>query len=67
MLNNTERADSAALIFNRVPKSGSEMLWGLIDKLQVPYAVYIKKINASTKEVETRRGLMRPFVVNGLR
>ena len=32
-LNNTKYANQSFLIFNRVPKAGSETLWSLIDKL----------------------------------
>ena len=35
MLNNTLSSDESYLIFNRVPKAGSEMLWGLINKLAI--------------------------------
>ena len=33
LLNNTILSDNSYLVFNRVPKAGSEMLWSLIDKL----------------------------------
>ena len=32
---NNSRLEDDALIFNRVPKAGSEMMWALIDQLQV--------------------------------
>ena len=32
-VNTTHRGDQEALVFNRVPKAGSEMMWSLIDKL----------------------------------
>ena len=32
-LNNTKYANQSFLIFNRVPKAGSETLWGLLDIL----------------------------------
>ena len=33
LLNNTLSSDESYLIFNRVPKAGSEMLWDVINKL----------------------------------
>ena len=33
LLNNTIESDQSYLIFNRVPKAGSEMLWTLINSL----------------------------------
>ena len=33
ILNNTIISDQSYLVFNRVPKAGSEMLWTVIDKL----------------------------------
>ena len=35
LLNNTLSSDESYLIFNRVPKAGSEMLWSLINKLSI--------------------------------
>ena len=35
ILNNTIVSDQSYLVFNRVPKAGSEMLWTLIDILSV--------------------------------
>jgi hypothetical protein len=32
-LNNTQFANQSGMIFNRVPKAGSETIWGLIDLL----------------------------------
>jgi len=34
LLNNTQHANQSFIIFNRVPKAGSETLWGLLDRLQ---------------------------------
>ena len=41
---NNSRLEDDALIFNRVPKAGSEMMWALIDQLQV--RLLILDINA---------------------
>ena len=35
MLNNTLSSDDSYLIFNRVPKAGSEMLWAVLNKLAI--------------------------------
>ena len=32
-LNNTRLSDQSILVFNRVPKAGSEMVWSLINRL----------------------------------
>ena len=34
LLNNTRFSNQSVVVFNRVPKAGSEMLWTLIDKIQ---------------------------------
>ena len=34
LLNNTCRANQSFIIFNRVPKAGTETLWSVIDRLQ---------------------------------
>ena len=34
LLNNTRFSNQSLVIFNRVPKAGSEMLWSLLDRLQ---------------------------------
>ena len=34
LLNNTGCSNQSILVFNRVPKAGSEMLWALLDRLQ---------------------------------
>ena len=34
LLNNTRFSNQSLVVFNRVPKAGSEMLWTLIDKIQ---------------------------------
>ena len=34
LLNNTRFSNQSVVVFNRVPKAGSEMLWTLMDKLQ---------------------------------
>ena len=41
LLNNTRFSNQSVVVFNRVPKAGSEMLWTLIDKIQ-----FINKFNS---------------------
>ena len=52
-LNNTASADQEGLVFNRVPKVGSEMIWSLIDRLAVRNGFHSF---SDSKEVKDRRG-----------
>ena len=53
VLNNTAFADHEGLVFNRVPKVGSEMIWSLIDRLAVRNGF---NSFSDSKEVKDRRG-----------
>ena len=53
VLNNTAFADPEGLVFNRVPKVGSEMIWSLIDRLAVRNGFHSF---SDSKEVKDRRG-----------
>ena len=53
VLNNTALADQEGLVFNRVPKVGSEMIWSLIDRLAVRNGFHSF---SDSKEVKDRRG-----------
>ena len=58
-LNNTQYANQSFLIFNRVPKAGSETLWGLLDILakQNGFISY-----SDSAEVKQQRGAENTFL-----
>ena len=58
-LNNTAFADQEGLVFNRVPKVGSEMIWSLIDRLAVRNGF---NSFSDSKEVKDRRGAENTYL-----
>ena len=64
LLNNTQFANQSFIVFNRVPKAGSETLWTLLDRLQ--------KINSfnsysDNREVKRQRGTENTYVQKEIR
>merc|ERR1712038_1418123 len=50
-LNNTKFANQSLMIFNRVPKAGTETLWGLIDVLAYLNNFTVFQDNADLKDM----------------